>query len=224
MSIAQTLLFTLASLGLAACSSPSSSSVKPDALEQYEIQVQVYEMPRAVSDELLGPNSGGCKIYPESVLNRVDAAATLRDDVTKVSRPRLVVESGASASISTMSKIEYVQDYAVNAAGKSEPVKSNVEEGLSLKFRVEREAQGLGLESTIGDSKLFRPMRDADITLANGEKVHIQLPEVSKREMRGKLVLGQQEGFAASLWSGERADHPSDRVTVVLGTVREHVR
>lgn len=173
-------------LVLAGCASTSKSE------RAYEIRTSVCELPTARVKELTGlEHAGGGFTVEASVLERVQHAADEKQDVTVSSRPRMRVLEGHTAQLSNISETDYIQDWTIDAQGKKQAVHAKAPDGIALEFRPQAAEAALELGYRVEANHTLQPMREAEVTLANGEKVTVQLAMVTKHEYKAKATLAK---------------------------------
>jgi len=181
-------------VALAAC------AATPKGELAYELRTTVYEMPSPLAKALTGLEytRGGFPLAA-SVVERLQRAMNEHKDVTVYSRPTIRVREGSVAEIRNISETDYVQDWKVDAQGKPQAVHAKAPDGLALELRPHAREAALELGFRAELNRLQQPIREADVTLASGEKVKVQLPIVAKDTLTSKVTLAKGECLALLL-------------------------
>jgi hypothetical protein len=109
------------------------------------------------------------------------------------------VREGSTGQISNLTETDYVKDWTVDAQGKAQAVHAKAPDGLELELRPCLVGAELELEFRVKQSCLQQPIREAEVTLSNGEKAKVQLTEVVTQEVKSKATLAKGQCLAALL-------------------------
>ena len=174
-------------------------STGPHAPRTYEIRAALYEMPAALVEQLSGLSEPGVELRSETLFERARMAARSRAEVQTLSSVTYLTGAGVPVGFSNLEKSEWVQDYAVNAEWKSEPVKTTVFEGFEYELCPRPGETGLELQYRFRRSVLQRPVREVKITLSNGAQPLVHSLELDDRKLASSYELAQGEMLAAWL-------------------------
>ncbi len=177
----------------------ASCAATPKGEYAYELATTVYEMPTELAQSLAGRADWSGQPAPESLLERARAAAESHPEVAASARPTIHVREGSTAHTSNMTRTDFVKDWNVDAQGQAEAVVGKAPDGLEIELRPCLRGSSIELEFRFKQCCLLRPIREAEVKLANGEKKKVQLTEVVTQETKSKALLAKGQCLATLL-------------------------
>lgn len=162
-----------------------------------------------------------------AVVLRTESEQRLRELAKKggavsiVTRPKIRIQDGARGEISTVSKVDYIKDYGIDASMRPEAIHDFVEEGTWIDVRAANVDGGLvAIELKARESRVERPIEDKVVNVAQVGNVRVQIPELVT--LRCADTFEMMPGQSALVRLGEFASSgQSPRTHLVLLHVEE---
>lgn len=171
--------------------------------EQLVLEVQLMQLPLATYTRLVvplfpadaTPQQRQCLLVAGDT--RPLLAAVEKEEVERLSAPKLCVRPLCGASLATAKNISYVRDYTVVRNGDTavaNPVVDVVQDGIAVQLMATFVDQGnVAVACKVEVSKVELPLLGAKVDLGVGAPVRVQLPRVTtiRLSQQAELPLGQ---------------------------------
>lgn len=167
-----------------------------------DVSITVYRLPAGSSEDLI-QGSSGLTLTPESLKALAGKLETLKG-ADRMTTPRVLMNVGAPASISTVDQTAYIKDFELTffpdlEKAIADPVVDVINEGLFIDLRALPIRKGtLLLKADYRSASLRRPIREETRKLTSGTaEVTVQVPEL--REVKASVEFELKDGASVVL-------------------------
>ena len=175
-------------------------------------QVRFLDMPRDAARAMLGAEPGGAKPVVRSVtaddVAKILDAATKDPTVETVTSAQMVTYDGQRAHVSVLTKVAYIDGYAVEA-GTANPIVKNETEGLVLELRpiLSGDAKTMRLDLSTTVRQVSKPMEVSEMSLPGAAlPVEVQRPEVLTAGWAKSVTIADGGALLVGGWASKDAD------------------
>ena len=186
-------------------SAPGAAWVETGATHEDEsafvsVRFVVARMPRATAAEIFGAGDLAASVYRAGNAPDLEALARARPEIEVSSRPRIVVKSGAPASIANVDTVTFVESCKVED-GRVEPVQGRMDEGLWIDAvpRFARGADTIEVDLALRTSAVERPIPQVEASVpGSGSTAKVERPKLDTQTSTRhvSLELGGTCAFA----------------------------
>lgn len=171
--------------------------------EQLVLEVQLMQLPGAVYAKVVAPlfPADATPQQRQCLLVSGDTspllAAVAKEEVERLSAPKLCVRPLRSASLGTAKHIDYVRDYTVLRSGDkavANPVVAHAKDGIDVELMATFVDHGnVAVACKVEVNTVELPLLESTVDLGTGAPVKVQLPRVTtiRLSQQAELPLGQ---------------------------------